>query len=91
MKRQAHQGLERRKGTDREAKLQKQEGRRMLPKGVDVLKPCKWNFEKPLEQRADAEREWVGTPVWVLQQGSRWPGRKLTWAAWPRAAITKSS
>lgn len=63
----------------------------MFLRGVDVLKHCKWNFEKPLKQRADAERKWVGTPVWALQRGRRWAGRELTWAAWPRAAVTKSS
>lgn len=47
----------------------------MFLKGVDVVKPCKWNFEKPFKRREDTERKQVGSPVLALQRGEGGPDK----------------
>lgn len=61
----------------------------MFLKGVDMVKPCKWNFNKPLKQRAVAERKrwWSEDNCSSSPEGRRLPGQELKWPTWPRAAV----
>lgn len=52
-----HQDQKEEKELTKELSYRSQEGKKMFLKGVDVVKPCKWNFEKPLKRREDAERK----------------------------------